>query len=340
MKRTTAILLALVAAIVDALAALSYAGSLPLQGLPTVPTAIGFHLVAIVLCALAIRLFRPSSDNTSKGRATLAMLAAILTAVAPIAGPLAVAVLLAAFTTPKPESSDAGHITIGNPLRHSAGSRKRPRAPLIDSILNSDIQALRQTGPQLHRQLCPAAVNALRSLQVHSDPRTQLHSQGALTALNTEIEHQLERLRRAASSDDTSAAVHRDLASLLHHIATSRLHDAIDSDAMLNEAIGQLHRALSQDFNDLESLHLLAKCQLLQGNLQALPAILDNVQAQPDSEAISASIEIEYHAAEGRWHSASSTAERHSARSSAAQLFWLGHHRQLPSDEFFRVPQP
>ena len=58
----------------------------------------------------------------------------------------------------------------------------------------------------------------------------------------------------------------------------------------------QSHR---QDGNDLGSLHLLARCQLRRGNLQALPAILDTIRAKPDSEAVGTAVEIEYHEPRG-----------------------------------------
>jgi hypothetical protein len=324
MKRTTAILLALVAAIVDALAALSYSDSLPLGNLPALPIAGGGHIAAVVLCMLAISRFRPSPDKATKGSPTLMLLAAVLTAVAPIAGPLAIAVLILGFTPPANDSSTADQIVIGNPLRRPPASKKRPSTPLVDSVLHADVQALRQAGPSLHRQLCPAAVNALRSLQVHSDPRTQLHSQGGLTALNATVERQLEKLRSGASGGGAAPSAHRNLASLLHHAATSRLHDSIDSDALLNEAIGQLHQALSDSPNDLESLQLLARCQLQRGNLRALPAILTNLRAQPDSDAVYTAVEVEYNAAQGRWHSASRGSEQLAVRSSASQDFWQG----------------
>ena len=112
--------------------------------------------------------------------------------------------------------------------------------------------------------------------------------------------------------------------SLLHRIATSGLHDSIESDALLSEAIGHLHRTLGETPDDLGSVHLLAKCQLRRGNVQALPAILDHLRTQPDSEAIGTAIEVEYLAAEGRWQSASRSAEQLPGRASTARHFWQG----------------
>ena len=325
MNRSLSTLLLLLAAIIDAAAALAFSGYFSLGPLPQMPLIVVLHLAAMAICALAVRHFDHPTQNEGEGRTTIAVLAAVLAGVAPVVGALTTAAFVYGFTGPRRSSESSPPITVGNPLRRTKFDTSYDFAPVACSLRDNDTAALRRAVSALRHQLSSASVSALRKLQSHADPRVQLDADAALMALTTAAEQRLEKLRSAAASKSCPPSTKRHLASLLHHIAVSELYHRIDSDALIDEAIDHIRRLLSDDCDDLESLHLLARCQLHRRNFASLPAILDRLGNQPDSVAVRTAWEAELHVVDGHWRSAALCAEGDDFHASpAVQRFWRG----------------
>lgn len=318
MNRGLASSAAFFAVVLDGFAALTYAGQRPFGGglLPPVALALAVHLAAVLLCVVAAVRFRQRSDQQSTGTITVAVFAGTLACTAPVAGPAAVAVLLMAFTDGSSTAKRSNNVVIGNPLRKPHPAPRDTAEPILASLRNRNLPALRRAGPCLHRELHRHSVKALRALQLHKDPRVQLHAQGALSALTANTEQQIERLRSLAT--ETAPAVHhRHLASLLIHLADSTLRDAIHSTTLIHEATRHLRTALGQSAKDLECRHLLAQCQLRLGALGDLAESIQQMRDLPAGQALADTLEPELLAAQGQWLLAAN-----SAKTTSARAFW------------------
>lgn len=322
MKRLPAILICLVAVTVDASAVIIASDAQPTNPFLSWQLPMAMHLISVAMVGFAVARYQPRSDTLAPGARTLAILAVTLNFCAPVVGPLVIVCLLAGFANNAATVPTSADVIIGNPLRTSPTDASI--RPLVDSLAANALDKLRKVGPLLHRNLSRPSINSLRQLQGHQDARTQLHAQGALTSLSEAVENQITQLRQSQASPENS----RRLASLLHQVAISGMHDDASSKALLEEAIQHLDQALAASTNDaanITALQVLAECHLATDNVTAVPQLIVQLRSQTDGNAFADKIERQYHASLGQWSELTASTDATALDCSvAARKFWAG----------------